>query len=65
MTELGGPAPTPLLTTEQVAAYLQVTVATLHQWRYRNEGPPAAKVGRHLRWRLADLDDWLTHQAGR
>ncbi len=49
----------PLLTTEQVAHYLQVPVATLHQWRHRGEGPPAYKVGRHLRWRLADVDAWL------
>ncbi len=49
----------PLLTTEQVAQYLQVPVATLHQWRYRQEGPRAYKVGRHLRWRQADVDAWL------
>ncbi len=52
-----------LLTTSQVAAYLQVPVATLHQWRYRGEGPKAAKVGRHLRWRKADVDAWLEQQS--
>ncbi len=52
-----------LLTTDQVAQYLQVPVATLHQWRYRGEGPKAAKVGRHLRWRRADVDAWLEQQS--
>ncbi len=49
----------PLLTTAEVSTYLQVPVATIHQWRHRGEGPPAYKVGRHLRWRLADVDAWL------
>ncbi len=52
-----------LLTTSQVATYLQVPIATLHQWRYRGEGPKAAKVGRHLRWRKADVDAWLEQQS--
>ncbi len=52
-----------LLTTSQVAAYLQVPVATIHQWRYRGEGPKAAKVGRHLRFRRVDLDAWLEQQS--
>ncbi len=49
----------PLLTTAEVSNYLHVPVATIHQWRHRGEGPPAYKVGRHLRWRLADVYAWL------
>ncbi len=52
-----------LLTTAQLAAYLQVPVATIHQWRYRGEGPRGAKVGKHLRWRRADVDAWLEAQS--
>ncbi len=52
-----------LLTRPQVAAYLQVPVATIHQWRYRGEGPKAARVGRHLRFRRADVDAWLELQS--
>lgn len=53
----------PLLTTEQVAQYLQVPVATIHQWRYRGEGPRASKVGRHLRFHKSDVDSWLDRHA--
>lgn len=48
-----------LRTTAEVAEYLRVPVATLHQWRYHHGGPPAAKVGRHLRYRRSDLEAWL------
>ena len=51
-----------LMTTAQVSEYLQVPVATLHQWRYKGVGPRAAAVGRHLRWRRADVDHWLEQQ---
>ncbi len=51
-----------LLTTAQVADFLQVPVSTIHQWRYRGEGPRAARVGRHLRFRRADVDAWLDQQ---
>lgn len=48
-----------LLTTAEVAQFLGVPVKTLHQWRYRRTGPPAARVGRHLRYDPADLAEWL------
>lgn len=48
-----------LLTAEELAEFLGVSVATLYQWRWKNTGPPALKVGRYLRWRQADVDAWL------
>ncbi len=48
-----------VLTTEQAAAYLQVPVETMRQWRFKGTGPPHAKVGRHVRYRQAALDRWL------
>src|SRR4051794_29212780 len=53
----------PLLSAQEVAAYLGVPVATLYVWRTRGGGPPAFKVGRHLRYRHDDLQDWLTQRA--
>lgn len=47
------------LTTGQVADYLSVPVSTLYQWRHRGIGPRAARVGRHLRYRLSDVDRWV------
>lgn len=48
-----------LLTVEEVAALLRVPVRTLHQWRYLDRGPRAAKVGRRLLYRRTDIDTWL------
>ena len=48
-----------IMTTEEVAAYLNVPVATLYQWRVTGAGPRAARVGRHLRFRRVDVDAWL------
>jgi predicted DNA-binding transcriptional regulator AlpA len=36
-----------------------VPVATLYLWRHRGEGPPAMKIGRHLRYDEADLEAWI------
>lgn len=48
-----------LLTVQELAEYLGVPVATLYQWRYRREGPPGFRVGRHVRYRRADVEDWI------
>ena len=52
----------PLLTTQQVAEYLGVPVATLYRWRYVGTGPPAIKLGVHLRFESEDLAAWLDSQ---
>ncbi|HEY8503140.1 MAG TPA: helix-turn-helix domain-containing protein [Gemmataceae bacterium] len=46
------------LTPDELATRLRIPRATLYQWRYRGEGPRAVKVGRHLRYRLADVERW-------
>ncbi len=48
-----------LVSTAQLAGYLQVPVATLAAWRYRGGGPPGIRVGRHIRYRRADVERWL------
>ncbi|MER7588300.1 helix-turn-helix domain-containing protein [Micromonospora sp. NPDC127501] len=52
----------PLWTVEEVSAYLGVPVATLYQWRHRRVGPPASRVGRHLRYDAADVRAWLVER---
>jgi excisionase family DNA binding protein len=47
---------------EDVAKYLRVPVQTLYQWRKRKYGPPAARVGKHLRYDPADVRKWFTEQ---
>jgi len=53
----------PLASAEEVAEFLGVPVATLHQWRYKGTGPKASKVGRWLRYRWSDVEAWLDRQS--
>ncbi|MGH8873329.1 MAG: helix-turn-helix transcriptional regulator [Acidimicrobiia bacterium] len=52
----------PLLSIQELAAYLDLPVATLYAWRYRRQGPPGFKVGRHVRYRQSDVDRWINDQ---
>jgi len=45
-----------LLTVED----LGVPVATLYTWRYHREGPPGFRVGRHVRYRWGDIEEWIS-----
>lgn len=49
-----------LLTVEDLAEYLGVPVATIYAWRYHRQGPPGFRVGRHVRYRWADIEEWIT-----
>ncbi len=48
-----------LLTRPESAEYLGVQPQTLAKWAMLGEGPRYAKVGRAVRYRLSDLDDWI------
>ncbi len=49
----------PLWDIRQTAAVLGVPVSTLHYWRARSEGPPAFKIGRHLRYAPEEVRQWI------
>ncbi len=53
-----------LLTVEDLAAYLEVPVATVYAWRHRRQGPPGFRVGRHLRFRWSDVQRWIDERIG-
>jgi len=57
----GGAAATleQLWSVEDVAAYLRVPVETLYRWRKTKYGPPAARIGRHLRYDPSDVRSWV------
>lgn len=42
-----------------VAGYLDVPLRTLDQWAYRGIGPRFYKIGRHRRYRMAEVEAWL------
>lgn len=54
-----------LMSLKEVADFLGVSVQTVYQWRYRNEGPPGYRIGGRVRYRRADLEVWLEEQADR
>jgi excisionase family DNA binding protein len=51
-----------LLSVQELAQYLGVPAATVYQWRYRGEGPPGFRVGKHLRYRWSDIERWVDRQ---
>jgi excisionase family DNA binding protein len=52
-----------LLRPEIVSDRLDIPVTTLYQWRHRGVGPPAIRIGRHLRYDEAELEAWIETQA--
>lgn len=52
-----------LWSVHDVAHYLGVPVKTLYQWKWRGEGPPVRKIGRHLRYDPAKLRVWVEQAA--
>lgn len=51
--------PDRLLMPEEVSEILGVSVKTLYAWRHRRIGPPAVRVGKHLRYDPARLREWI------
>lgn len=48
-----------LLTLSQLADYLGVCPQTLYDLRSQGRGPRGFRVGRELRFRLGEVEDWL------
>jgi excisionase family DNA binding protein len=52
-----------LLTPEELSDRWKIPRSTLYGWRYRGVGPRSVRIGRHIRYRAADVDEWLESQA--
>jgi excisionase family DNA binding protein len=48
-----------LLTETEVAAKLEVTRPCLRRWRHEQRGLPFVRVGRLVRYRPSDVDDFI------
>lgn len=46
------------LSNEDLADRYHVPVATVRKWRHEGTGPPALKLGRHVRYRPEDVTEW-------
>lgn len=43
----------------ELAHYLRVSTNTLNYWRFKGRGPRFVHVGRYVRYRGEDVDQWL------
>jgi excisionase family DNA binding protein len=50
---------TQLWTVDDVSDYLGVPVKTLYRWRCTGYGPIGRKVGKHVRYKPADVETWF------
>lgn len=51
------------LSPEDLADELGIPVRSVYAWRSRGAGPRGHKIGRHVRYRRADVDAWLEQHA--
>jgi len=54
-----------LLAPDDVAEILGVPKKTLYRWRQHDYGPASIRVGRHIRYRTADVETWIDEQSAR
>ena len=52
-----------MVSPSELAALLDVPVTTLYRWRSQHEGPTGIRIGRHVRYRLEDVQAWLDAKA--
>ena len=50
------------ITRRELAGRYSLPVKTLAQWASKGTGPPYAKFGRHVRYRLSDVFAWEAKQ---
>lgn len=53
------PSEDALLTEDEAADSLRISVRTLQAWRLRTAGPPFVRVGRTIRYRRGDIKTWI------
>jgi len=67
------PAPNPptapksetgLLNEHEVAAFLNISVASVRRWRWLRKGPKFVKIGSAVRYRRRDVEAWLDSCSG-
>ena len=52
----------PLLDIGELADYLGIPVSTIYDWRTRGLGPPAYRFGKHLKFAVGDVTEWIEAQ---
>jgi excisionase family DNA binding protein len=44
---------------DEVATLLDVPLRTIYRWRSQHDGPRGYRIGRHVRYRVDDIECWL------
>jgi len=52
----------PLLDVKELPAYLHVPVSTVYDWRTRVSAPAAYRFGKHPKFAVSDVRDWIEQQ---
>ena len=52
----------PLMDVTELAAYLGLPVSTVYDWRVHGKGPVAYRFGKHLKFAVSDVRDWIAEQ---
>lgn len=52
----------PLLGIRELSEYLGVPVSTIYDWRSRGVGPRAYRFGKHLKFAVTDVTEWIEAQ---
>lgn len=47
------------LTAQELADYVGVPLSTVYRWRRVNSGPVGVRIGKHLRFRISDVETWV------
>ena len=55
----GAPGSRPLMTVEDLAAYLHKPVNTIYKMRAEGTGPPGYRAGKHLLFKQREVAEWL------
>ncbi len=48
-----------LWSVKDVAAYLDIPVQTIYQWRTKGYGPPGVRMGKHVRFDPDEVRAWV------
>jgi excisionase family DNA binding protein len=63
ITEVGMPEVVEFWSTEEVAAWLGVSEATVRYWLWQGIGPRSYKIGRRRKFKPADVKAWAEARA--
>jgi hypothetical protein len=63
LTQIAGLPPSAFVTTTLAAAYINTTPAVMMNWRSQRRGPRYHGKNEFIRYRISDLDLWMSARA--